>query len=515
MRHFASKLAPLALCALALLSLPARADTPAEAGEKLRTFLDGIPDLGPGYAVVVVDREGRVLDYVRGTRNAGTGAPLTLDTPIYIASQTKSYMGLLAQRLDRRGVLRLDSTLAEQWPGLDWPDGFEPGAWTLSDLLNHRVPISADAITELEAYVQAPDPAAYPRLLETFAEPREPGFRYDNLGYNIYAAILAAKTGKRWQDWLEEEVFTPLELRHTSARTSDFSAGTLAYSHVWVGGPRGWEVVPPKTDAIMQSAGGMVTSPNDMARWLRFQLGAVQAPGIDAGVLDAAHRIGAQVDPKAKNAYELPCSGYAFGWNACDFRGHRLYIHGGGYTGARTMMAFAPDLGIGIGVFSNSDNMTGWLTSRTVVQYLQYLTDQTDADEWAQERQKQYPQRIAKLLASRRGDIAEARADAAWGGWTWKPDARALAEFSGRYTNTRLSVAVDLVPATDGLLLRQGAWRQRLAPATPDVFAATWLALDPPEAVRFQRDGDGRITGFEYDGDRYVRQAQATAAPLR
>jgi hypothetical protein len=63
----------------------------------------------------------------------------------------------------------------------------------------------------------------------------------------------------------------------------------------------------------------------------------------------------------------------------CDFEGHTLYAHGGGYTGARTMMAFSPDLGVGIGVFSNSDNMTGWLTSRTMIQFLQFVIDHEDA----------------------------------------------------------------------------------------------------------------------------------------
>lgn len=503
MRRFAP--AFLGFLVLCLAPVPCtHAATPAQAGDKLRAFLDGVPDVGPGYAVVVVDRNGHVLDYVRGQRNARTGAPMTMDTPVYIASQTKAYMGLLAHRLDRRGVLRLDATLAAAWPEVTWPAGIDASAWTIADLLNHRVPINADAITELEAYIDAPDPAAYPRLVAQFATVRDAGFQYDNLGYNLYAALLARRTGKRWQDWLAAEVFAPLGLEHTSARTSDFANDTLAYSHVWVG-ERGWEVVPPKPDAIMQSAGGMMTSPNDMARWLQVQLGAGLPEGFDASVLDAAHRIGAETNPKAKNAYELPCNGYAFGWNVCDFRGHRLFIHGGAYTGARTMMAFAPELGVGIGVFANSDNMTGWLTSRTVVQYLQFLTDQADADEWASRRQTQYPERVADHLQDRRRQVEQARADAAWAGWAWKPDATSLSAYAGRYRAEKLGIAVDVLPGDEGLLLREGARRQRLSPAAPDLFGATWLSLDVPEPVRFHRDGKGAISGFEYGGERYVR----------
>lgn len=497
----------IALLLSLLASLPAMARTPAEAADALRRFLDGVTSLGPGYAVVVVDRDRHLLDYVRGERSAASGAPLTLDTPVYIASQTKSYLGLLAHLLDRRGVLALDATLAEHWPDLRLPDGVDARDWTLADLLNHRVPISADAIVVLEAYIGAPADLDYPALLAATAEKRAAGFEYDNLGYNLYAAILHAKTGKRWQDWLRDELFAPLGLTHTSARTSDFAAADLAMSHSWLGETEGWEVVPPKTDAIMQSAGGMVSSPNDVARWLQFQLGGAAPDGFDADLRAAAQQSGVAVDPQARNAYELPCDGYAFGWNTCRFGEHRLYIHGGGYTGARTMMAFAPDLGVGIAVFSNSDNMTGWFTSRTVVQFLQYLTDHPEADDWATTRTALYPQRVAEHLTARRQAVADARADAQWGGWSWRPEAEALAEFVGTYRGAVLPVDARLAVEDGGLVLRIGALQRRLQPASPDLFGATWWRLDPPQPLRVQRDAAGRIASFDFEGQTYRRTA--------
>lgn len=499
----------IVLLASLLAALPAAARSPAEAAAALRGFLDGIPGLGPGYAVVVVDRERHLLDYVRGQRNAATGAPLSLDTPVYIASQTKSYMGLLAHILDRRDVLRLDSTLADHWPTLRLPEGVDPAAWTLADLLNHRVPISAEALTVLEAYIGAPADADYAALLGATASARAPGFRYDNLGYNVYAAILKQATGRAWQDWLQSELFVPLGMAHTSARTSDFTPGTLAMSHSWLGEADGWEVIPPKSDAIMQSAGGLVSSPNDVARWLQLQLGGGAPAGFDAALLAAAQRKGAEVDPKARNAYELPCHGYASGWNLCDFDGHRLYIHGGGYTGARTMMAFAPDLGVGIAVFSNSDNMTGWLTSRTVVQFLQYLTDHVDVETWATTRTALYPQRVTEYLGMRHAALAEARADAQWNGWRWTPSAGALADYLGEFRGELLPVSAFVAMRGGALQLRIGDLQQRLAPASRDLFGATWWRLDLPQPLRFERDAAGRVVALSFDGQRY-RRASST-----
>ncbi len=505
LRFFQRGLLCLSVVAATATAMPVAAATPEQAAHRLQVFLDGIPALGPGYAVVVVDRDRQLLGYVRGQRNTASGAPLTLHTPMYIASQTKSYMGLLAQLLDRRGVLPLDSTLAEHWPQLRLPAGVDPAAWTLADLLNHRVPLSADALTTLEAYIGAPDPALYPPLLETLATARPEGFDYDNLGYNLYAAILQQRTGRSWQDWLQEEVFTPLRLHDTAARTSTFDPAQLAYNHQWQGAEQGWRVLPPKPDAVMHSAGGMMTSPRDLGRWLRLQLGGLSPPGMDAALIEAAHTAGVQVDPTARNAYELPCSGYAFGWNICDFEGRTLYIHGGSYSGARSMMAFSPELGVGIGVFSNSDNATGWLTSRTVVQFFQYLVEHPQAGAWARIRQQAYPQRVVEQLAGARARQAQAHADPHWQGWAWQPDLGERSTYVGRFRGERLPVTAVVSEGAAGLQLRIGVLARTLQPAAPDLFAAQDGPLDAAEPLRFLRDAQGQVRGFEFDGERYLR----------
>ena len=148
----------------------------------------------------------------------------------------------------------------------------------------------ADAITVLEAYLQSPDPATYPQLLAQFASARPAGFDYDNLGYNLYAAILFKKTGKSWQQWLDEELFRPLGLARTATRFSAFDDGVPAASHTWIGTGEGWERVGNKPEGVMHSAGGMVTSPADLARWLQLQLGGEAPEGFDAELLAAAHR---------------------------------------------------------------------------------------------------------------------------------------------------------------------------------------------------------------------------------
>lgn len=469
---------------------------------QLEAFLRTVPGPGPGYAVVAVTADEVVLTHVQGVARASSGEPLTAHTPIYIASQTKAYMGLLAAALDERGILDLDSTLADHWPGLILPGDLDPAAFTLRDLISHQVPIEAGYVTGMEAYVTRLDPADYPRLIEAYSTAREPGFRYSNLGYNIYGAILETETGRTWQDWLEAVVFDPLGMDDTSARTSDFAPGQLAWSHQWQGEEAGWHEVRPKTDGQMQSAGGIHTSPDDMAVWLQLQLTG-QGPegsGITASMVETAHTLTAPTDPEEHEALELPCRGYSLGWNICDFEGHTLYTHGGGYIGARTQMAFSPDLGVAIAVFSNSDNMTGWLTSRTVIQYLQFLIEHPDAERWAELRARVYPERTAELLNARRERLAQSRAEDVWQGWAWTPSLAELSGYEGVYEAVDEYAPIIVSLEENGLWLRRDGAQALLSPASPDLFGAQPGPLDSPEPARFLRDTEGRVTALDFPG---------------
>ncbi|SDM28467.1 serine hydrolase domain-containing protein [Maricaulis salignorans] len=499
-----------AISALLLTGTATLAETPQVAAAQLDEFLDRFPDLGPGFAVVIVTADDIIMNRTQGERRAATGAPMTSETPIYIASQTKAYMGLLAAYLDAQGILALDSHITDYWPDLQFPEGVDPAEWTLRDLISHQVPISVEMITILEAYVGEVAAADYPALIARYGEAREPGFEYDNLGYNIYGAILETATGRSWQDWLDQVIFDPLGMDHTSARTSDFSLDELSWGHVWQGEGAGWYEVRPKTDAIMQSAGGLVTSTDDMAQWLQLQLrgSGPEGSGITAGMIADAQTVAAETHrDDRRNAIELVCSGYALGWNVCDFEGHPLYVHGGGYTGIRTMMAFAPDLGVGIATFSNSDNMTGWVTSRTVIMYLQFLTEHADAERWSEARPRLYPERAAWLLNRRQESLAETCAEARWGDWSWTPDSETLAAYQGRWSTGDPYLDFEIALEAGQLVAHWGVYTVPMQPATPDVFGGQTDPSAGLEYFHFSRDESGALSGVVWDEHSYTRIA--------
>ena len=489
--------------------------------------VESLKEYPPGSAVVIVTGDGRRYIRVNGESKAGSGDTVTAETAFYIASMTKAYMGLLAARLDVERVLPLETTLAEVWPGLKLPgDGRKANAITLRDLLVHSIPFRVPELTFLEAYVRDVAPTEYPQLIERYAVPRRDGFQYDNLGYNIYGAALEARTGKNWRDWLKEQVFEPLNMTATSGLTSGYAPNALTWRHQRTGSnpnewphAGGWYLNPPKADGMMQSAGGLMTSANDMALWLEAQIkgdgpsGSGLTPDIFARARDD------QVS-RPSDGHGFSCDGYVYGWDVCELIVRadqdsvdedrvigRFFQHGGAYTGTGTFMTVAPRLGFAVAFLSNSDSMTLYLANE-VTKLVFECIDNLPGGEWRSRRRiASYQSQNARYLNGLQDSLRSRRADARWKGWAWTPTTTELEAFAGRYERQNaLQPDVGVEVAEGVLSLTSSARRYRLTPAAPDLFGAQTFAYDAIGAITFVRGTDGRVIGLDWSGQRYERR---------
>src|SRR5690606_3372753 len=75
----------------------------------------------PAIAVIFVRAGVESIVRVEGVADVRTGVPADGRTAFYVASMTKSFVGLLAAKLDAMGILPLATTLAGQWPALLLP----------------------------------------------------------------------------------------------------------------------------------------------------------------------------------------------------------------------------------------------------------------------------------------------------------------------------------------------------------------------------------------------------------
>lgn len=409
----------LAAASFAVSTTAAAAPDPAALARRVARWQVAMDSLHvPGLAVVVVTPDTTVLLGTWGWRDVERRLPVTPDTRFYFASCTKPFTATAVCEEARRGGLDLDAPLVRTLPRFALADSAAAAAITLRDLLCHRPALESQALTFGEAYTGQMTEDRFYRVLATL-RPGE-GPEYSNLHFTLAGRALAAATGTTWGQAIEARVLEPAGLAHTGTRARDLAGADAALPYVWTDGR--WSVATMrKTDRNMHAAGGMVTTPRDLARWLRLQLGDGRLDGrqlLDAEVLRSMRVV------TAPDADEHPLVtvqkrvGYGLGWDVREHRGERLLAHNGRFDGAAAFMGFMPSRGAGVGVLANTSGAALWLVEAIGGEVMDLVLGHEPED---------YAGRVLAMAAGARPAAAP---DTGAGRLTL-----ALAGYAGRYAN--------------------------------------------------------------------------------
>lgn len=312
-------------------------------------------NMTPGLAVAVYSREG-VYTRGFGVIDIGTGSAANADTAFYVASSTKPLTALALTRLHHRGEFDLNTTLAAYAPDAPFPVSVGAGETTFRQMLSHTSGIDNGPIGFRLAFSGQHDPETLWRLLSEStlnADAPRGQFDYTNVGYNMTTVLTDRRMGVAWQDLLDREVFTPAGMTRASARMSRAGGWSVARPHTLNGDGALARIALEKTDQTMQSAGGVIMSANDAARWLELMLengriGGRQiiAPEAIATVKEPVAPVTAEFDGYTRDAYAL-------GWYHGPYRQERMLHHFGGFAGFRAHVSFIPARGVGVAAFAN------------------------------------------------------------------------------------------------------------------------------------------------------------------
>jgi CubicO group peptidase (beta-lactamase class C family) len=381
--------------ALAVASTPARIDSVVTALFSL--------DAAPGMSVVVVRDTDPIYMKGFGYADLESRRPVTPQTVFYVASTTKSFTGLAAALLDRQGKISLDAPLSRYLPGLTLQSPLNPDSISIRSLLTHTHGISDGPVTHRLAYTgEYGGNAHLARLLAEHAAARTGrAFRYGNIGYNVAAIAIDSTLGESWKQWLDRLLFTPLGMRSTTAYVSRIPQERLAMPYRIE--PTGFARIPyGKADANMQSAGGLVTTAEDMARWLEVHINGGRLDGRQVLPEDAvaeAHRVLATAQGSQRGLTTL---GYGLGWNVVLMEGDTLLTHGGGFPGFTTHMSLMPQHRIGVVVMINDNGPLADLVAREIYKTLLGRRGIVpDSLDWARQQVAQLRERIAADRARR------------------------------------------------------------------------------------------------------------------
>ncbi|MBC5835540.1 beta-lactamase family protein [Flavobacterium sp. F372] len=348
-----------AIAAIALISISSNAQKLDS--KKINGFIEKTMESCsslPGLGVAIVKDGKPILVKGYGYSNFSKSEKVKDYTSFYIASTTKSFTGLLALILESEGKINLDKSLTNYKPFKNLKNNAIFENITIRELLNHTSGIENGYITWREAYTGDKSLETLTMLLEEKTTVRTEGktFSYDNLGYNIFTLLLKAEYGLDWQVLLKEKIFTPLQMDKTSAYISDAYKSkwklAIPYKFAYNDSVKYVEEII-KTDNMMHSAGGMISSVKDAGNWLSFFQNKGKFNGkqvVSEKIIENALFATAKTDRERELIKD---TGYGIGWRSATYKGNQIEYHTGGYPGSYSKVAMMRQNNLGIAVFAN------------------------------------------------------------------------------------------------------------------------------------------------------------------
>lgn len=454
----------------------------------------------PGIAMSVVKDGKTIVETGFGHAQLDGKQKMKENTSFYIASCTKAFTGLLAAILDEEGVIPMESTLASYFPKVKFDEKLEANKITIQSLLHHTSGLSNGPIGFRAAYSGDHTHEQMVQLL-SHSTPNRAGrgnFQYTNVGYNIYTLIVQEVSGKKWQDLLEEKVFTPLGMNRTTAYISKAEKGNwpMALPYMAMAPEKFQSVYLLKKDNTMQSAGGLITTAKDLATWAKVQINQGKLNGkriFSEKVMQAAQKPWAATDERRG---PFQGEGYGYGWMVGELGGEKAIWHSGGFPGYLSLMSFMPEHKVGVNVLIN-EPLVGFR--------LMYLIAAFSYDWWLKEEEvltdyKSQIQEMAQQLSQQQEKIAGHRKKLAERKWQLTEDFKA---FSGRYVNEGYGT-IEIDGSNGQLAVKMGNMHCIATPYTKENTARVEMVPGRGEVLVFNVE-NGKVTELKSDGDIFKR----------
>ena len=478
----------------------------------IRKTIAMFPDL-PSIAIVVIKDDKPIFLRAYGMADKEAGIKAETDTLYYTGSSTKSFTALAAAMLDQEGKIKLSDAMTKYTPGVRFKNDI-PDKITIRDLLTHTSGLRNSALVNRLAFTGQIDQSELDRALAegtTLNETNFGKYNYTNLGYNIYGLALHYHLHKKWQDLLQERIFTPAGLKHTTAYVSKARARKYKIAAPYVidtDAVNAGKMVRSqleKTDENMQSAGGIFMSISDLGRWLNLNMNGGKLGGKQVLPADLFRNVHTGYTKSTRN--EPPFSGdgeYGLGWQIGKYRNEKVIYHHGGYPGYRSHVSFMPDKKVAVGVFVNNDALGGRLADMLAAYAYDWWlrTENFEAD-----YEKQL-QQDAKTFENRRQAIAAeatARAKREW--QLTKP----FTDYAGKYKNDLLGT-IEIIAKEKALEVRMGKLNTVATPYTqPDTIRVVMQPGGNGDVIGFAKDAsdpNGKIGSLTYAGVTFTKVAQ-------
>lgn len=280
--------------------------------------------------------------------------PVDKDTVFQIGSVTKQFTALAAMQLVDKGKIDLHGDIQKYLGGVKIPNKTGKKL-TMYDLLTYSSGFDKPDITSYYSteYLNKEYPIKDFLKTNMATVVRTPGesYAYDNFGFLLAGYAVEAVSGMPYSKYMEENIFKPLGMTSTSVRKTPELLARMS-SHY---GPKGEKISMDGTIPTEKPEGGMMSTADDMAKYLLMQLNKGKYDGKE---------ILSQKSIEKMQTYQyfadktIPVTTVGFeGYMPEKMNGQHVIIKGGNVTGHSSLIVLLPEKNVAFYMSNNDDNI--------------------------------------------------------------------------------------------------------------------------------------------------------------
>jgi CubicO group peptidase (beta-lactamase class C family) len=243
----------------------------------------------PGVAAAAATADGIIFEGAFGTSDLATGAPMTTDTVVWIASMTKAITGACAMQLVERGKLSLDGDVADILPALGRVqvlEGFDADgtprlraarrAITLRHLLTHTSGHAYDMWNaDIGRYIEAtglPGVISCQNAALMLPLASDPGEKWEyGIAIDWAGKVVEAVSGQTLAQYMQDNILDPLGMTDTGFKIGPGQRRRLAKIHART--PNGLvstDTEIPQEPEFHMGGGGLYATVGDYLKFARM-----------------------------------------------------------------------------------------------------------------------------------------------------------------------------------------------------------------------------------------------------
>lgn len=307
----------------------------------------------PGLAIGIVANNRLIYAKGFGVRSKSNGLAVDTRTVFQIGSTTKAFLTATMAILVDRGKLRWDDRVVDLYPEFRLKDPWVTREFRVFDLPAQRSglpPLVNDILVMLDYKEEALIRSL--RYVEPVSSFRTT-FAYTNITHLLASRIVATAAGASdWNVVLQKELLDPLGMKDSTYTAEAIEgAANHANGHRWT--PEGTVEVPFTRifPYPLAGTGDINSNVEDMARWVRMQLGNGT---FDGRRIVSSENLGYTRMPKVALNDQVF---YDLGWyNYLTPNGNILW-HDGDALSFGSFVGLVPDKNIGIIILTNETNV--------------------------------------------------------------------------------------------------------------------------------------------------------------